>query len=201
MAKYEWKKEEKGIYLPKASPTLLTVPKMKFFTISGNGNPNNKDFQERIGVLYSLSYAVRMMPKSGYTPSGYFEYTVYPLEGIWSGDVSDKDSFVYTIMIRQPDFVNNDIFGKALETAKKKKPNELIDGVNFETVEDGLCVQMLHIGSYDSEPQSFEQMRKFTDNNSLKRKGQNHREIYLSNANKTEPGKLKTVLRYFVTKS
>ena len=200
MKKYEWKKEEKEIYLPKAVPTQVTIPKMKYFTISGKRNPNNKDFSDRVGVLYYLSYAVRMMPKNGHTPTNYFEYTVYPLEGIWSGNALDKDSFVYTIMIRQPDFVDGEVFSKALEITKKKKPNVLLDDVKFETMEDGLCVQMLHIGSYDSEPKTFEQMQKFIDNNNLKRKGQNHKEIYLNDANKVPPEKLKTVLRYFVEK-
>lgn len=83
--KFEWRKHEKDLYLPKEKPVLVTVPKQKFFMISGKGNPNSEEFSEKIGVLYSLAYAVRMMPKQGFTPEGYFEYTVYPLEGIWMG--------------------------------------------------------------------------------------------------------------------
>jgi len=114
--KHEWRKKEKELYIPKQKPELVTVPEQIFFMIKGSGNPNNEDFAERIGVLYSLAYAIRMMPKNGYTPEGYFEYTVYPLEGIW--DLSeegrqleelDKDELLYTIMIRQPDFVSSDV--------------------------------------------------------------------------------------------
>ena len=200
MLKHEWKKEEKEIYLPKETPTLVTVPKMKYFTISGKGNPNNKDFSDKVGVLYPLSYAVRMMPKNGYTPKDYFEYTVYPLEGIWSGNALDKNSFVYTIMIRQPDFVDEEVFSKALEITKKKKPNVLLDDIKFEIMEDGLCVQMLHIGSYDDEPLTFKQMNQFLLDNGYKRRTETHKEIYLSDPNKTSPEKMKTVLRYFVEK-
>jgi len=120
--KYEWKKQEKDLYLPKAEPTLITVPKQKFFMIGGKGNPNNEEFAEKTSVLYSLAYAVRMMPKQGYTPEGYFEYTVYPLEGIWDlteegrkSDTLNKDELVYTIMIRQPDFVTQEVAERALE--------------------------------------------------------------------------------------
>ena len=92
--KYEWKKDEKELYAPKELPTLITVPKYKYFTINGHGNPNSEEFSEKIGVLYSLAYAVRMMPKNGYTPEGYFEYTVYPLEGVW--DLSEKGKELYS---------------------------------------------------------------------------------------------------------
>lgn len=200
MLKYEWKKSEKEIYLPKEIPTLITIPKMKYFTISGTGNPNNPDFQNKIGVLYSLAYAVRMMPKNAHTPEGYFEYTVYPLEGAWTGNVSNKDSFAYTIMIRQPGFVDSDIFNKALEIAKKRKPNILLDDAKFETIEEGLCVQMMHIGSYDDEPVTFEQMDKFISDNNYKRTTKTHKEIYLSDPKKIVPEKLKTILRYGVAK-
>lgn len=106
--KHEYKKHEKELYGPKASPQLIVVPKQKFFCIKGKGDPNSEDFAERIRVLYSLAYAVRMMPKNGHTPEGYFEYTVYPLEGLWDltekgrkSDTLDKEELLYTIMIRQ----------------------------------------------------------------------------------------------------
>jgi len=119
--KYEWKKQEKDLYLPQETPTVITIPKHKFFAIKGKGNPNEADFSERISVLYSLAYAVRMMPKSGFIPNGYFEYTVYPLEGVWEGgNVSDKNSYIYTIMIRQPVFVTGEIVEKAFETVGRK---------------------------------------------------------------------------------
>lgn len=203
--KFEWKKQEKNLYLPKGKPNLITVPKQKFIMIRGKGNPNDEEFSEKIGVLYSLAYAVRMMPKQGYTPDGYFEYTVYPLEGIWDltkegrqSDTLNKDELLYTIMIRQPDFVTQEVFDKAFENVRKKKNHHLLDTVTFETMEDGLSVQMMHVGSYDDEPQSFEQMKKFIKENDLEIITLRHREIYISDARKTEKSKLKTVLRYMV---
>ncbi len=203
--KYEWKKEEKQLYLPKTLPELITVPKQKFFMLKGKGNPNRDSFAEEVGVLYSLAYAVRMMPKQGYTPEGYFEYTVYPLEGLWDlteegrkSATLDKDEFLYTIMIRQPDFVTQDVAGKAFELVRKKKPDSLLEHVVFDTMEDGLSVQMLHLGSYDNEPQSFSLMRDFIEKNNLEITSLKHREIYLTDARKVEPAKLKTVLRYRV---
>ena len=203
--KFEWKKQEKNLYLPKGKPNLITVPKQKFIMIRGKGNPNDEEFSEKIGILYSLAYAVRMMPKQGYTPDGYFEYTVYPLEGIWDltkegrqSDTLNKDELLYTIMIRQPDFVTQEVFDKAFENVRKKKNHPLLDTVNFETMEDGLSVQMMHVGSYDDEPQSFEQMKKFIKENDLEIITLRHREIYISDARKTEKSKLKTVLRYMV---
>jgi hypothetical protein len=203
--KYEWKKQEKEYYLPKEVPTLVEVPKFKYFTIEGVGNPNKEEFAEKVGVLYSLSYAVKMMPKSGYTPEGYFDYTVYPLEGIWDltekgrkEDKINKDELVYKIMIKQPDFVNKDIYLKALETTKKKKPNILLDEIKFEEIQDGLSIQMLHIGSYDNEPETFRIMEEYMKEKGYTRKSQKHREIYLSDARKTSSDKLKTVLRFEV---
>ncbi len=203
--KHEWRKHEKNLYVPKSKPELVTVPEQKFFMIKGKGKPNSEEFSEKINVLYSLSYAVRMMPKGGYTPEGYFEYTVYPLEGIW--DLTEegrklttlnKDELVYTIMIRQPEFVTEEIVEKAFENVRKKKPHPLLEDVTFEVMEDGLSVQMLHVGSYDDEPQSFEKMNEFIETNNLDKVTLVHREIYLSDARKVEPAKLKTVLRYRV---
>ena len=182
--KYEWKKEEKELYAPEQEPQLITVPKLKYFTISGKDNPNSEEFFEKIGVLYSLAYAVRMMPKSGFTPEGYFEYTVYPLEGIWDltkkgkkSNSFNKDELLYTIMIRQPEFVTNEVVKQAYETAQKKKPHPFLSEVKFEEIEDGLCVQMLHIGSFDDEPQSFKKMEEFVAINGLERRNLTHREI------------------------
>lgn len=173
--------------------------------IEGKGNPNSVDFSDKVEVLYSLAYAVRMMPKQGYIPEGYFEYTVYPLEGLWDltekgrkSETLDKDELLYTIMIRQPDFVTKEVAERAYEIVRKKKPNPLIDKVSFDAIEDGLSVQMLHIGPYDDEPRSFEKMREFIKENNLEIKTLKHREIYLSDARRVAPAKLKTVLRYMV---
>lgn len=205
--KYEWKKEEKEFYLPKEKPTLVKVPKAKYFCIKGKGNPNDEDFSNRIGVLYSLAYAVRMMPKNGFTPDGYFEYTVYPLEGLWditddgkNSETLNKDELLYTIMIKQPDFVNEEVVKKAFKIANKKKSTQLLEEAYFDEIEDGLAVQMLHIGSYDTEPESFNRMKDYINENNLKLKSLVHREIYLSDARKVERDKLKTVLRYMITK-
>lgn len=197
--KHEWKKHEKALYAPKETPQLISVPKQKFFMIKGKGNPNDEDFSERIGILYSLSYAVRMMPKKGFVPEGYFEYTVYPLEGVWeAGDTSDKSTFSYTIMIRQPDFVTEEVVNKAFEIVNVKKPNPLLKEAYYGEMEEGLSVQVLHIGDYDDEPKSFEKMIEFMNENNLEKIGETHREIYLSDARKVERNKLKTILRYMV---
>ncbi len=205
--KHEWKKIEKAFYMPKQKPELLTVPEQKFFTIKGQGNPNGEEFAEKIGVLYSLAYAVRMMPKQGFTPEGYFEYTVYPLEGIWGlteeGQKSaslNKDELVYRIMIRQPDFVTKEVTERAFESVRKKNPHPFLDEVDFCSLEDGLSVQMLHVGPYDNEPQTFDKMDEFLIQNHLERVTLEHKEIYLSDFRRVEPAKLKTVLRYQVRK-
>lgn len=203
--KYEWRKQEKNLYIPKQKPELITVPEQKFLMIKGQGNPNSEEFSEKIGVLYSLAYAIRMMPKQGYTPEGYFEYTVYPLEGVWDLteegrklDTLNKDELVYTIMIRQPDFVTEEVVEKAFENVRKKKPHPLLDEVTFSTIKEGLCIQILHIGSYDNEPESFKLMDEFAEKNKLERICMTHREIYLSDFRRVEADKLKTVLRYRV---
>jgi len=203
--KYEWRKQEKNLYMPKQKPELITVPEQKFLMIEGKGNPNNEEFANKIEVLYSLSYAIRMMPKQGYTPEGYFEYTVYPLEGVWNLteegrnlDILNKDELIYTIMIRQPDFVTEEVVERAYESVRKKKSHPLLDEVTFGTMEDGLSVQILHVGPFDDEPRSFEKMKEFIINNNLEIVTLRHREIYLSDVRKVEPEKLKTVLRYRV---
>lgn len=203
--KYEWKKQEKSLYLPKQKPELISVPEQKFFMIKGKGNPNSEEFSEKIGVLYSLAYAIRMMPKQGYTPEGYFEYTVYPLEGIWDLTEEgkkcatlDKNELLYTIMIRQPDFTSEEVVERAFENVRKKKPHPLLDQVTFGRAEEGLSVQMLHVGPYNNEPESFELMKEFMIKNNLERVSLQHREIYLSDSRKVEPAKLRTVLRYRV---
>ena len=203
--KYEWKKQDKGLYLPKNQPEIVMVPSMKFFMLDGEGNPNSEEFSEAVGVLYSLSYGVKMMPKKGVTPEGYFEYSVFPLEGVWDLapearglETLDKDSLIYTIMIRQPDFVTGELAQAAIEAVVKKIKHPRLGDVRFGSSEDGLCVQMLHVGSYDSEPGSFVRMEEFCTANNLKRISRTHREIYLSDARKTSADKLQTVLRFKV---
>jgi len=204
--KIEWKKTEKQIYLPGGNPAIVTIPKMKYFSITGIGNPNHSVFSEKISTLYGMAYAIRMMPKWGITPEGYQEYTVYPLEGIWDlttegrqSETLDKDQLVYKIMIRQPEFVTPAVVSLARERVLKKNPSPWLEQVVFEELEDGLCVQMMHTGTFDSEPLSFAKMNAYLDAEGLVRKSKIHKEIYLSDIKKTKPEALKTVLRYFVT--
>ncbi|NLY80417.1 MAG: hypothetical protein GX072_11185 [Lysinibacillus sp.] len=205
MSKFEWRKELKELYLPGKNPVIIDVPEMKFFSLSGRGNPNGEEFQQHVETLYALAYAIRMMPKKGIIPEGYFEYTVFPLEGHWDLDEEgrkldylDKDHFVYKLMIRQPDFVTEELFEYAVQSVKEKKPHLNVEEVEFETMTEGLCVQAMHIGSYDDEPKTFELMEQFCAENNLKRAEKTHREIYISDVRKTAPEKLKTVLRFKV---
>ena len=205
MSKFEWRKELKELYLPK-KPMTIEVPEMKFFTIDGSGNPNSAPFKEHVEILYGLSYAIRMMHKKGITPEGYFEYTVFPLEGYWDLDEEgrkldylDKDHLVYKLMIRQPAFVTEELFQYAVNTVRQKNPSANLEQVKFESITEGLCVQAMHIGSYDDEPQTFELMEQYCLENNLKRAEKTHREIYISDARKTPPENLKTVLRFKVT--
>lgn len=204
--KYEWKKIEKDNYLPKEKPTLIDIHKMKFFVIEGKGDPNTSlEFQDTIEALYSLSYSIKMRPKSGITPDGYFYYTVFPLEGVWDifdkekgYSVLNKDNLVYSLMIRQPDFVTDDLARKTILLVKQKKPKESLEKVEFETIEEGLCIQMMHIGSYDDEQKTFDIMEQYCEENNLVRSSHTHREIYLSDPRRVSKDKMKTVLRFMV---
>jgi hypothetical protein len=205
--KHEWKKLEKNLYLPKNKPEKIFIPKLNYFSIKGKGNPNDDFFPDYIKVLYSLSYSIRMSYKTNYIPENFYEYTVYPLEGIWDIDenaksnyngILDKNSLIFNLMIRQPDFVTQDFASQIIEVTKQKNPQKLLEEVKFETIEENNCVQMLHLGSYDSEPESFKKMELFALGLNLKRKSQVHREIYLTDPRKTTADKLKTVLRFQV---
>lgn len=203
--KHEWKKHEKELYGAKKEPATVHIPSQNFIMISGKGNPNYPDFSEKVSALYSLAYAVKMDFKSGAenapAPGGITDYAVYPLEGIWGlaeGKPFDKDLLEYTIMIRQPDFISGDMVKKALEKVKRKKPNPFYTDIRFGPMLDGTCVEILHIGSFDEEPASFERLNRFAEEHGLKRRGECHREIYLNNANRVEKEKLKTILRYAV---
>ncbi|MEH7501382.1 GyrI-like domain-containing protein [Neobacillus drentensis] len=199
--KVEYKKTYKHIYLPKTVPVIIDVPKMPFIMISGTGDPNGEEFTLATEALYSLSYAVKMSYKSNEVPEEYYEYTVFPLEGVWdlidkNKSISDKSNYKYTIMIRQPDFLTNELFAKFVDQTKKKKPNPFLERAVFTEMTDGLSCQILHIGSYDDEPESFAKMQSYCEENGYIRTSNVHREIYLSDPRKTEVQKLKTVLRY-----
>lgn len=206
MSKLDYKKEFKEFYLPKSSPVVIDIPEMRFAIIDGEGDPNGEEFSLATSALYSFSYTVKMSYKSKEVPHGFYDYTVFPLEGVWglvdiSKPITDKSNYAYSIMIRQPDFLTNELFERFITEAKKKKPNVYLDKIKYEAITEGLCCQMLHIGSYDDEPASFEIMRKFCSDNGYERSSLKHREIYLSDPNKTEAAKLKTVLRFKVKKT
>lgn len=208
MKKHEWRKSEKAYYLPKDKPLAIDIPSFKYITIAGEGSPADESFSEYIGALYSIAYAIKMnLKKDAIKPAGYSDYTVYPLEGVWDlnqkakeryDGTIDKNDFVFTLMIRQPDFVNADYVTEMISQTVEKKPNKFLDGVKFEAMNDGLCIQMMHRGSYDNEPHSFAIMEEFAENQDLKRTSKAHREIYLSDFRKVSPDKLETVLRFKV---
>ncbi|MDD4445059.1 MAG: GyrI-like domain-containing protein, partial [Eubacteriales bacterium] len=158
-------------------------------------------FAEATAALYSFSYAVKMSYKSKEPPEGYYDYTVFPLEGVWDladkrKPSTDKSNYVYSIMIRQPDFLNSRLFDRFLVETKKKKPNASLDRLHSVVIEEGLCCQILHTGPYDEEPASFEKMQQFCADNGYERASLSHREIYLSDPRKSVGDKLKTVLRF-----
>lgn len=204
--KVDFKKDFKQLYLPKSSPELIQVPKMNFIMVEGCGDPNEGEFSKAVEALYSLSYAVRMSYKSQDVPEGYYEYTVFPLEGVWdlvdrTKPSTDKSNYKYTLMIRQPDFLTEQGFQRFLEQVKVKKPNLFLETARFEPVEEGLCCQMMHTGSYDDEPASFARMEAFCAEKGYRRDSKLHREIYLSDPRKTKPEKLRTVLRFHAEQS
>lgn len=204
--KYEWRKKEKEFYSPKNKPEVINVPAFKFLTIEGEGSPANESFSEHIGALYAIAYTIKMtLKKKVDQPKDYVDFTVYPLEGIWSlneeaikkfDGAINKEDFVFKLMIRQPDFVDHKIFKKMLEVAMKKKPNIFLEKVKFEKIKDGKCIQMMHLGSFDNEPASFKIMEEFAKENNFTRLAKNHREIYLSDFRKVTAEKLKTILRF-----
>lgn len=201
--KIEYKKDYKHLYVPKTKPAIIDVESMPFIMINGTGDPNGKEFARATEALYSLSYAVKMSYKRDHVPAGYYEYTVFPLEGIWdlidySKPASDKSNLKYMIMIRQPDFLTDELFMRFVEQTNKKKPNPYLEKAVFDEVTDGLCCQAMHIGSFDDEPESFARMEAYCQENGYVRSAKTHREIYLSDPRKTEVSRLKTVLRFSV---
>lgn len=204
-SKVDYKKDYKRFYVPRTEPDVLEVPAVPYMMISGSGDPNGEDFAKATEALYSLTYAVKMSYKGDDAPAGYYEYTVFPLEGVWdlvdySKPATDKNNLKYTIMIRQPDFLTEEGFARFLERTKRKKPNPFLERARFEQAEDGLSCQMMHVGSFDDEPASFARMEAYCEANGYVRTSKIHREIYLSDPRKTESAKLRTVLRFPVAK-
>ncbi|HSP47969.1 MAG TPA: GyrI-like domain-containing protein [Clostridiaceae bacterium] len=203
MGKIDYKKNYRGIYFPKNVPTIVDIPEMSYITIEGAGNPGGEEFKKSVEVLYALSYAVKMSYKSDDVPEGYQEYTVFPLEGIWdlvdyTKPVTDKDNYKYKLMIRQPDFLTEELFNRFKAQVEKKKPQLEVSRANLETITEGLSCQIMHIGSYDDEPESFRHMMEFCAQNHYERIGKTHKEIYISDPRLTEAFNQKTVLRFWV---
>ncbi|MBQ6807524.1 MAG: GyrI-like domain-containing protein [Lachnospiraceae bacterium] len=212
--KLDYKKEYKDLYQPATKPSIIDVPEMIFIAVDGKGNPNTCEaYKEAMEILYGLSFTIKMSKMSGTQPEGYFEYVVPPLEGFWSVDgvdfdgtnVTDKDKFCWTTMIRQPEFVTEEVFKQAKEALVKKKPElaQVIEKARYYKIKEGLCVQIMHKGSYDDEPQSIVKMRQYaTEMGYIEDFSDTrfHHEIYLSDPRRCAPEKLRTVIRHPIRK-
>ena len=193
-------------YGEKKEAQILSVPLFKYITLVGAGDPNQKDFAQAMEAMYTLTYAIKMSYKKDNPPQGYYAYKVFPLEGEWdlvdkTKAISDKSNYAYKLMIQQPDFVDEDLFHQFLEVVKKKKDNPKLSLLKYEEICDGLCCQMLHVGPYDDEPESFAKMMQYCEEQGYSRSSKLHKEIYLSDPRKCAPEKLKTLLRFKVEKS
>ena len=203
---FDFKKEYKEFYMPKAVPEIVNVPRANYIAVRGQGDPNEEGgaYQQAMSVLYAVAYTLKMSHKTDRKIEGFFEYVVPPLEGFWwqegvdGIDYGSKFTYCWVSVIRLPDFVTKADLDWAVETAAKKKKLDC-SSAEFLTVDEGLCVQIMHIGSYDDEPASVEKMEQFlalngyeTDISDERR----HHEIYLSDARKTPPEKRKTVIRH-----
>ena len=207
---FDYKKEYKEYYMPKNTPNILEIPKMNYIAVRGKGNPNeeNSEYKNSIGLLYSIAFTIKMSYKTPYKIKGYFEYVVPPLEGFWwqenkkDLDYNRKEDMNFISIIRLPDFVTKNDFDWAIKEATNKKKQDF-SKVEFLTYNEGLCVQCMHIGSYDEEPKTVELMHNY-----IKEKGyilditdkRYHHEIYLSDPRKCDPNKIKTVIRHPIKK-
>lgn len=201
-------KKKYDFYKCKQKPTIVNIPKLKYITIIGEGNPNKcVHFQKSIEALYKFSYALKMLPKKGITPIGYYEYVVAPLEGIWDTKSEtrfegNKDDLKYKLMILQPEFLTLELFkeltNKISIDKKSIEIKDYVDKLSFEEIEEGKCIQILHIGTYDDEPETLKSVFEFLKENNLEYLPWSHHEVYLSDARRTAPDKLKTIIRYKV---
>ena len=203
---FDYKKEYKAFYLPKNKPEIIEIPPMNFIAVRGEGDPNVVDgaYKQAIGLLYGIAFTIKMSKKGDHQIDGYFDYVVPPLEGLWRQegtdgiDYSRKADFRWISMIRLPDFVTQADFAWAVQEASRKKQTDF-SSVEFLTYDEGLCVQCMHIGSYDDEPATIAQMEEYA-----KQAGyvidlsetRQHHEIYLSDVRRVAPEKLKTVIRH-----
>lgn len=208
---FDYKKEYKEFYRPKTSPKIIKIPNMNYIAVRGKGNPNeeNSQYKASIGLLYAIAFTIKMSNKEAYQIKGYFEYVVPPLEGLWwqegnrkAIDYNKKDKFNFISMIRLPDFVTKEDFNWAIEKATNKKKQDF-SKVEFLSYEEGVCVQCMHIGSYDKEPETINLMHEYSKQNGYEldiTTTRFHHEIYLSDPRKCKIENLKTVLRHPIKK-
>ena len=207
---FDFKKEYKEFYLPDKKPGIILVPKMNYLAVRGQGNPNQEDgeYKQAIGLLYGIAFTIKMSKKGGHQIDGYFDYVVPPLEGFWwqpgvTGiNYAHKEDFRWISVIRLPDFVTKADFNWAVDEATKKKKTDF-SKVEYITYDEGLCVQCMHIGSYDDESKTVALLHEYMEQQgyALDITDQRlHHEIYLSDARKVAPEKLKTVIRHPVRK-
>lgn len=206
MMAFDFKKEYREFYLPKGKPEIIQIPPMHYVAVRGAGDPNvpGGTYQQALQTLYTLSYTLKMSYKAGYQMDGFFEYVVPPLEGFWWQEGSErldyghKERFHWISVIRLPDFVTEQDLQWAKATAAQKKGLDCT-GAEFFRVEEGLCVQCMHLGSYDEEPATVEKMDAYLTENGYCNNltsSRLHHEIYLRDVRKTAPEKLKTVIRH-----
>lgn len=207
---FDFKKEYKEFYMPKKQPEIVEVPKANYIAVRGTGDPNEESgaYKQAIGLLYAVAYTLKMSYKTDHKIAGFFEYVVPPLEGFWWQEgvdginYADKAAFKWISVIRLPDFITREDFDWAVETASKKKKLDC-SSAEFLTIEEGLCVQIMHIGSFDSEPESVALMDKYLAENGCENdlsESRLHHEIYLSDVRKSAPEKWKTVIRHPIKK-
>ncbi len=207
---FDYKKEYKEFYMPKNKPGIVEVPTMNYIAVRGEGDPNaeNSEYKESIGLLYGIAFTIKMSKKGDYRIDGYFDFVVPPLEGLWWQEDTDdidythKENFKFISMIRLPDFVTREDFNWAIEEATRKKKIDF-SKVEFLTYDEGLCVQCMHIGSYDDEPATIKLMHEYAAAEGYEldiTDKRLHHEIYLSDARKVAPEKLKTVIRHPIKK-
>ena len=207
---FDYKKEYKEYYMPKRTPSIVAVPKMNYIAVRGSGDPNEEDgdYKKAIGLLYAIAFTIKMSKMGDHRIEGYFDYVVPPLEGFWwqdgvqGIDYAHKDAFQWISVIRLPDFVTADDFAWAIEEATRKKKTDF-SKAEFLTYDEGLCVQCMHVGSYDDESATVARMHEYMEDQGyvLDITSQRmHHEIYLSDARKVEPERLKTVIRHPIRK-
>ena len=207
---FDFKKEYKEFTMPKNEPEIVNVPKANYIAVRGEGDPNEAGgaYQRAIGILYAVAYTLKMSYKTGHKIQGFYEYVVPPLEGFWwrddgeGGELSDKSAFRWISVIRLPEFVTREDFDWAVDTASRKKKMDC-SPAEFLTVEEGLCVQIMHLGPFDDEPATVASMDAYLEQNGYANdlsKDRLHHEIYMSDARKVAPEKWKTVIRHPIKK-